>query len=58
MCVYLLDVLLEDAELQTLVQPNFAMLPDVFQLSLVMQHLVDDVQNMMHCLGVVRRCSQ
>lgn len=33
--VYLLDVLLEDTELQALVQPDLAVLPDVFQLSLV-----------------------
>lgn len=54
MCVYLLDILLKNAELQTLVQTNFTVLPDVFQLSLVMQHLVDYVQDMVHCLGVVR----
>lgn len=50
---YLLDVLLKDTELQTLVQPHFAVLPDVFQLSLVVQHLVDDVQDVVHSLGVV-----
>lgn len=48
-CVYLLHVLLKDAELQTLVQPHFAVLPDVFQLPLVMQHLMDDVQDVVHC---------
>lgn len=52
-CVDLLDVLLKDAELQTLVQSHFAVLPNVFQLPLVMQHLVDDVQDVVHCLGVV-----
>ncbi|TNN75452.1 hypothetical protein EYF80_014264 [Liparis tanakae] len=43
-----------DTELQTLVQPHFAVLPDVLQLSLVVQHLVDDVQDVVHRLGVVR----
>lgn len=52
---HLLDVLLEDAELQPLVQPHLAVLPDVLQLPLVMQHLVDDVQHVVHRLGVVRR---
>lgn len=55
---YLLDVLLKDTELQTLVQPHFAVLPDVFQLSLVVQHLVDDVQDVVHSLGVVCWCRQ
>lgn len=50
---HLLDVLLEDTELQPLVEPNLAVLPDVLQLPLVVQHLVDDVQDMVHCLGVV-----
>lgn len=50
---YLLYILLKDTQLQALVQANFAMLPDVLQLSLVMQHLVDDVQDMVYSLGVV-----
>lgn len=50
MCLYLLDVLLKDTELQPLVQPHFTVLPDVFQLPLVMQHLMDDVQDVVHCL--------
>lgn len=41
---HLLDVLLEDTELQPLVEPHLAVLPDVLQLPLVVQHLVDDVQ--------------
>lgn len=53
MMVYLLHILLEDTELQALVQAEFAMLPDVFQLPLVVQHLMDDVQDVVHCLGVV-----
>lgn len=40
---YLLYVLLKDTQLQPLVQTDFAMLPDVFQLPLVMQHFMDDV---------------
>lgn len=55
---YLLHILLKDAELQTLVQADFAVLPDVFQLSLVVQHLVDDVQDVVHRLRVVGRCRQ
>lgn len=57
-CAYLLDVLLKHAELQALVQTHFTVLPDVFQLSLVMQHLVDDVQDVVHRLRVVCRCRQ
>ena len=40
---YLLHILLKNAKLQPLVQADFAMLPDVFQLPLMVQHLVDDV---------------
>lgn len=50
---YLLYILLKDTQLQALMQTDFAMLPDVFQLPLMMQHLMDDIQNMMHSLGVV-----
>lgn len=50
---YLLDVLLEDAELQPLVQPHLAVLPDALEAPLVVQHLVHHVQHLVHCLGVV-----
>lgn len=50
---YLLHVLLEDAELQPLVQPDLAVLPDAFEPSLVVQHLVHHVQHLVHRLGVV-----
>ena len=52
---HLLDVLLEDTELQPLVEPHLAVLPDVLQLPLVVQHLVDDVQDVVHGLRVVGR---
>lgn len=55
---YLLYILLKDTQLKALVQAHFAVLPDVFQLSLVMQHLVDDIQDVVHRLGVIRRCRQ
>lgn len=51
----LLNILLENSQLQPLVQPDLAMLPDVFKLPLVVQHLMDDVQDMVHGLGVVGR---
>lgn len=54
----LLDVLLEDAELQALVEAEFAVLPDVFQLPLVVQNLMDDVQDVVYRLGVVSRGRQ
>lgn len=50
---YLLDVLLEDAELQPLVQPHLAVLPDALEAPLVVQHLMHHVQHLVHCLGVV-----
>lgn len=54
MCaLYLLNVLLEHTQLQTLVQPDLAVLPDVLQLPLVMENLMDDVQNMVHRLGII-----
>ena len=34
-------------------QPDLAVLPDVFELPLVVQHLVDDVEDVVHRLGVV-----
>lgn len=49
----LLHVLLEHTELQPLVEPDLAVLPDVFQLPLVVQHLVDDIKDVVHGLGVV-----
>ena len=55
---YLLDVLLEDAELQALVQPDFAVLPDALQAPLVVQDLVDHVQDAVDRLGVVGRGRQ
>lgn len=50
---YLLHVLLEDAELQPLVEPHLAVLPDALEPPLVVQHLVHHVQHLVHCLGVV-----
>lgn len=52
---YLLNILLKHTQLQTLVQAHFAMLPDVLQLSLVVQHLVNDVQYVVHSFRVVGR---
>lgn len=34
-------------------EPDLAVLPDVLELPLVMQHLMDDVKNVVHGLGVV-----
>lgn len=50
---YLLDILLEDAELQPLVEPHLAVLPDALKPPLVVQHLMHHVQHLVHCLGVV-----
>lgn len=50
---YLLDVLLEDTELQPLVEPHLAVLPDALEPPLVVQHLVHHIQHLVHCLGVV-----
>ena len=55
---YLLDVLLENTELQPLVEPHLAVLPDVLELPLVVQHLVDDIEDVVHGLGVVGRGCQ
>ena len=52
MC-YLLDVLLEDAELQALVEPHLAVLPDALEPPLVVQHFVHHIQHLVHRLGVV-----
>lgn len=54
----LLHVLLKHTELQPLVQSDLAVLPDVLQLPLVVQHLVDDVKDVVHGLGVVGRGCQ
>lgn len=43
--MYLLYVLLEDTQLESLVQSDLAVLPDILQPPLVVQNLVDDVQN-------------
>lgn len=50
---YLLDVLLEDAELQALVEPHLAVLPDALEPPLVVQHFVHHIQHLVHRLGVV-----
>lgn len=50
---YLLDILLEDAELQALVEPHLAVLPDALKPPLVVQHLVHHIQHLVHRLGVV-----
>lgn len=50
---YLLHILLEDAQLQPLVKPHFAVLPDALEPPLVVQYLVHHVQHLMYCLGVV-----
>lgn len=52
---YLLHILLEDAELQPLVEPHLAVLPDALEPPLVVQHLMYHVQHLVHCLGVVGR---
>lgn len=53
MGTHLLNILLEDTELQPLMEPHLAVLPDVLELALVVQYLVDDIQDMVHSLGVV-----
>ena len=52
---HLLYVLLEHTQLEPLVQADFAVLPDILQLSLVVQHLVYHIQHMVHRLAVVGR---
>lgn len=52
-CCYLLHILLEDTELQPLVEPHLAVLPDALQSPLVVQHLVHHIQHLVHGLGVV-----
>lgn len=52
---YLLDILLEDTELQPLVEPHLAVLPDAVEAALVVQHLVHHVEHLVHRLGVVGR---
>lgn len=43
--MYLLDVLLEHAQLQPLVQPDLPVLPDILEAPLVVQDLVHDIQD-------------
>ena len=50
---YLLDVLLENTELQPLVEPHLAVLPDALKSPLMVQHLMYHIQYLVHCLGVV-----
>lgn len=52
---YLLHVLLEDTQLQPLVQPHLAVLPDALQPPLVVQHLMHHIQHLVYRLGVVGR---
>lgn len=42
---YLLDVLLEHAQLQPLVQPHLSMLPDVLEAPLMVEDLMHDIQD-------------
>lgn len=44
-CVYLLDVLLEHAQLQPLVQSDLPMLPDILETPLMVKDLVHNVQD-------------
>lgn len=50
---YLLNVLLEDAELEPLMQPDLPVLPEALQPPLVVQDLVHHVQDAVHRLGVI-----
>lgn len=50
---YLLHILLEDTQLQPLVKPHLAVLPDALEPSLMVQHLVDHIQHLVDRLGVV-----
>lgn len=53
-----MNILLKNTELKPLVQADLPMLPDIFQLALVMQYFMDDIQDMMNCFGVVGRCGE
>lgn len=50
---YLLHILLEDTQLQPLVKPHLAVLPDALEPPLVVQHLVYHIQHLVYRLGVV-----
>lgn len=45
MCGYLLDVLLEHAQLQPLVQSDLPVLPDILETPLMVKDLVHNVQD-------------
>lgn len=47
-CVYLLDILLEYTELQSLVQSDLSMLPNVLQTPLMVKNLMNHVQDTVH----------
>lgn len=44
-CVYLLDVLLEHTQLQSLVQSDLSVLPNILETPLVVENLVHHVQD-------------
>lgn len=44
-CAYLLDILLEHAQLQPLVQPDLPMLPDILKTPLMVEDLMHNIQN-------------
>lgn len=46
---YLLNILLKNTQLKPLVQANLSMLPNIFQLALVVEYFMDDIQNVMNC---------
>lgn len=48
LCVYLLDILLEYTELQSLVQSDLSMLPNVLQTPLMVKNLMNHVQDTVH----------
>lgn len=48
MCVYLLDVLLEHAQLQPLVQSDLPVLPDILKAPLMVQYLMHNIQDAMN----------
>lgn len=44
-CAYLLDILLEDAQLQPLVQSDLPMLPDILKTPLMVEDLMHNIQD-------------
>lgn len=52
--LYLLDVLLEQPQPQTLMKLDLLGVPDVLQVTLMRQDFVDHVQHMTCCLRVIR----